>query len=160
MLFCLLNLTKAQQQTQILFPDSLETNSRQYNPPILQQQQQQQIPAQNPPIQRFDLSPSTPQQQQQQFAVPSSQFVSSEQQALETIYNGFEKFSKEAFQRMSEILPDSDFVISPISIWSLLMLLTDAAKGNTLTQIQNTLGLPLDDTFYESGFKQIHSKLK
>lgn len=61
---------------------------------------------------------------------------------------------------MSEILPDSDFVISPISIWSLIMLLTEAAKGNTLTQIQATLGLPFDDTFYESGFKQIHSKLK
>lgn len=149
-----MSVSQAQQQTQILFPDSIDTNARQYNPPA---SVQQTVPTQNPPIQRFDLSQSSV-PQQQQFAAASSQ--SAEQKALSTIYNGFEHFSKEAFQRMSEILPDSDFVISPISIWSLIMLLTEAAKGNTLSQIQATLGLPFEDTFYESGFKQIHSKLK
>lgn len=148
-----MNLSQAQQ---ISFPESIDTNARQYDPPT--SVQQQIIPTQNPPIQRFDLSPSAP--QQQQFAASSSQSVNAEQQALSTIYNGFESFSKQAFQRMSEILPESDFVISPISIWSLIMLLTEAAKGSTLSQIQTTLGLPFDDTFYESGFKQIHSKLK
>lgn len=37
---------------------------------------------------------------------------------------------------------DSDFIIAPFSVWSLLLLVAEGAGGNTLTEFQNVLRLP------------------
>lgn len=40
----------------------------------------------------------------------------------------------------------TDFILSPFSIWTLLVLLTEGAGGNTFTQLETVLRLPPDLT--------------
>jgi len=81
--------------------------------------------------------------------------------SLEQIKSGSERFSFEMFTQIAELLNsvDYDFVISPFSIWCLLVLLAEGASGNTYTQLQKALHLPDDMTPIRTAYKQIQNQL-
>lgn len=59
------------------------------------------------------------------------------------------------------MLPDNyDFIISPFSVWSLLILTAEGAGGNTYTQLQQVLGLPADLTHIRDGYKHIQNAFR
>lgn len=68
------------------------------------------------------------------------------------------------FQRLAltlDTMPEAtDFIISPFSVWSLLMLTAEGAAGNTYTQLQNVMGLPNDLTYIREGYRHIQKSLK
>lgn len=41
-----------------------------------------------------------------------------------------------------------NFILSPFSIWSLLVLIAEGARGNTFNQLQRVLGIGLAEDFY------------
>lgn len=58
-------------------------------------------------------------------------------------------------------MPDSpDFIISPFSVWSLLILTAEGALGNTYAQLQGVMGLPDDLTYIREGYRHIQKSLK
>lgn len=62
---------------------------------------------------------------------------------------------------MLDTLPEApDFIISPFSVWSLLILTAEGASGNTYTQLQNVMGLPNDLTYIREGYRHIQKNLK
>lgn len=62
---------------------------------------------------------------------------------------------------MLDTLPEAtDFIISPFSVWSLLMLTAEGALGNTYLQLQDVLGLPNDLTYIREGYRHIQKSLK
>lgn len=52
-----------------------------------------------------------------------------------------------------------DFVISPFSIWCLLVLLAEGASGDTFKQLHDTLRLPQDMTHLRTAYKNIQQLL-
>ncbi|XP_037823486.1 serine protease inhibitor 77Ba-like [Lucilia sericata] len=58
------------------------------------------------------------------------------------ISQGAEKFSLEFLKQISDAhisVPNRSYMVSPFAVWSLLLLLTEGAGGNTLTELRNTL---------------------
>lgn len=48
-----------------------------------------------------------------------------------------------------------DFIVSPFSIWSLLLLQAEGAGGNTYEQLKKVLRLPDDLTYLRMAYKQV-----
>lgn len=51
-------------------------------------------------------------------------------------------------------------MISPFSVWSLLILMVEGAAGNTLAELQQTLRINQDTTFIREAYKRINTALK
>lgn len=64
-------------------------------------------------------------------------------------------------QRLSAAVTqyDYDFIVSPFSIWSLLLLEAEGAAGNTWKQLQSVLRLPEDLTYLRLAYKHIQKAL-
>lgn len=54
----------------------------------------------------------------------------------------------------------SNFIVSPFSIWSLLTILVEGAEGDTLSQLQNVLGLTNNTANVRDTYKMIQSSLE
>ncbi|XP_060838145.1 uncharacterized protein LOC132920091 [Rhopalosiphum padi] len=65
-------------------------------------------------------------------------------------FQRFSYFDRELFQELSSNQPDSNFVISPASIKSMLTLLSKGARGDTLNQLNNVLRLPTDKSTFNN----------
>lgn len=78
-------------------------------------------------------------------------------EALERISKGSEQFSLEFLKLLSRAVTpvNYDFVVSPFSIWSLLVLQAEGAAGNTYNQLQKVLRLPEDLTYLRMAYKHI-----
>lgn len=64
-----------------------------------------------------------------------------QEQILRIISPAAESFALDFFSVVSRS-PDDNFMISPYSIWSLLVLISEGASGKTFSQIQSRLQLP------------------
>lgn len=82
-------------------------------------------------------------------------------EALKQISYGSEQFSLEFFKLLSKAVTafNYDFIVSPFSIWSLLILQAEGADGNTLKQLQQVLRLPEDLTYLRMSYRQIDKSL-
>lgn len=50
-------------------------------------------------------------------------------------------------------------MISPFSVWSLLTVMAEGSKANTLAQIQNSLGIPADVNKIRLAYQVIYESL-
>lgn len=82
-------------------------------------------------------------------------------EALEQISKGSEQFSLEFLKLLSHAVTpvNYDFIVSPFSIWSLLVLQAEGAAGNTYSQLQKVLRLPEDLSYLRMAYKQIQRSL-
>lgn len=85
--------------------------------------------------------------------------------ALKSVSEGSEQFALELFSKAATALKDEnshhgDFMISPFSVWSLLILMVEGASGNTLAELQTTLRINQDTTFIREAYKRINTALK
>lgn len=53
-----------------------------------------------------------------------------------------------------------NFIMSPFSVWSLIVLLVEGAGGKTLKEIESVLGLPDNIAYVRHGYQQIRTALK
>lgn len=83
-------------------------------------------------------------------------------EALEQISQGSEQFSLEFLKLLSRAVTpvNYDFIVSPFSIWSLLVLQAEGAAGNTFDQLQKVLRLPEDLTYLRMAYKHIQKSLE
>ncbi|KAL5293265.1 SRPN8.2 family protein [Megaselia abdita] len=87
------------------------------------------------------------------------------QRALKSISEGSEQFALDLFARAATALKDEnthhgDFMISPFSVWSLLILMVEGASGNTLAELQQTLRINQNTTFIREAYQRINTALK
>lgn len=85
--------------------------------------------------------------------------------ALKSISEGSEQFALELFSRTATHLKDNnthdgDFMISPFSVWSLLVLMVEGASGNTLAQLQQALRINQDTASIREAYQRINTALK
>lgn len=78
------------------------------------------------------------------------------QAALQQISRGSEKFALNLFRLTSETAR-TDLIMSPFSVWALLVLTAEGSSGNTYKELENTLGLPDDIFFTREGYRKIQS---
>lgn len=67
-------------------------------------------------------------------------------------------FSQQIAHSLQDV--DYDFVISPFSIWCLLVLLAEGSSGETFNQLQRTLRLPQDISHLRIAYKNIQQLLR
>lgn len=81
--------------------------------------------------------------------------------SLRQISMGNEQFSLEFLKRLSASVSsvNYDFIVSPFSIWSLLVLTAEGADGDTYNQLQQVLRLPEDITYLRMAYKHIQKSL-
>lgn len=81
--------------------------------------------------------------------------------ALKQITYATEQFSLEFLKRLSQAVTafNYDFIVSPFSIWSLLVLTAEGAAGNTYTQLQQVLRLPEDLSYLRMAYKHVQDSL-
>lgn len=81
--------------------------------------------------------------------------------SLRQISMGNEQFSLEFLKRLSAAVSsvNYDFIVSPFSIWSLLVLTAEGADGDTYTQLQQVLRLPQDLSYLRMAYKHIQNSL-
>lgn len=81
--------------------------------------------------------------------------------SLKQISLGTEQFALEFFKRLSAATAGANynFIVSPFSIWSLLILTAEGAEGNTYTQLQQVLRLPEDLSYLRMAYKHIQKSL-
>ncbi|XP_017121458.1 serine protease inhibitor 77Ba-like [Drosophila elegans] len=78
------------------------------------------------------------------------------QSTMDTVSQGLENFSLDFLQRVALISEkyNHNFMISPFSVWSLLVLLYEGSEGVTRNQLRQTLRINVDDkslrSFYEA----------
>lgn len=91
----------------------------------------------------------------------TQQFRQNTIKQLERITQGTEQFSLEFFKLLSRAVTglNYDFIVSPFSIWSLLVLQAEGADGNTRTQLQQVLRLPDDLTYLRTSYKHLNKSL-
>lgn len=91
----------------------------------------------------------------------TQQFRKAAAKELERITQGTEQFSLEFFKLLSRAVTglNYDFIVSPFSIWSLLVLQAEGADGNTRTQLQQVLRLPDELTYLRSSYTHINQSL-
>lgn len=65
-------------------------------------------------------------------------------------FQRFSYFDRELFQELSSNQLDSNFVISPASIKSMLTLISEGARGDTLNQLNSVLRLPTDQSTFHN----------
>uniref|UniRef100_T1GYR1 Serpin domain-containing protein n=1 Tax=Megaselia scalaris TaxID=36166 RepID=T1GYR1_MEGSC len=87
------------------------------------------------------------------------------QRALKSISEGSEQFALELFTKAATALKDEnshygDFMISPFSVWSLLVLMVEGASGNTLAELQKTLRINTDLTAMRTAYERINQALR
>lgn len=82
-------------------------------------------------------------------------------EAIEQISKNSEEFSLEFLKLLSRAVTpvNYDFIVSPFSIWSLLVLQAEGAAGNTYAQLKKVLRLPEDLTYLRIAYKQIQKSL-
>lgn len=82
--------------------------------------------------------------------------------AIEQINRGTEQFSLEFLKLLSHAVTpvNYDFIVSPFSIWSLLVLQAEGAAGNTYEQLKNVLRLPDDLTYLRMAYKHLQKSLE
>lgn len=80
---------------------------------------------------------------------------------LKQISYGTEQFSLEFFKRLSVAVAgvNYNFIVSPFSIWSLLVLTAEGAEGDTYNQLQQVLRLPEDLSYLRMAYKHIQKSL-
>lgn len=71
-----------------------------------------------------------------------------------------ELFARAATALKDENSHSGDFMISPFSVWSLLILMVEGAMGNTLAELQQTLRINQDTAFIREAYKRINTALK
>lgn len=81
--------------------------------------------------------------------------------SLRLVSMGNEQFSLEFLKRLSAAVSNVnyDFIVSPFSIWSLLVLTADGAGGDTYTQLQQVLRLPQDLSYLRMAYKHIQKSM-
>lgn len=81
--------------------------------------------------------------------------------SLKHISLGTEQFALEFFKRLAAATAgvNYNFIVSPFSIWSLLILTAEGAEGNTYTQLQQVLRLPEDLSYLRMAYKHIQKSL-
>lgn len=81
--------------------------------------------------------------------------------ALKQISYGTEQFSLEFLKRLSVAVAgvNYNFIVSPFSIWSLLVLTAEGAEGDTYNQLQQVLRLPEDLSYLRMAYKPIQKSL-
>lgn len=81
--------------------------------------------------------------------------------ALKQISYGNEQFSLEFLKRLSAAVSsvNYDFIVSPFSIWSLLVLTAEGANGDTYNQLQQVLRLPADLQYLRMSYEHIQKSL-
>lgn len=82
-------------------------------------------------------------------------------EAIEQVSKNSEEFSLEFLKLLSRAVTpvNYDFIVSPFSIWSLLVLQAEGAAGNTYAQLKKVLRLPEDLTYLRMAYKQIQKSL-
>ncbi|XP_022170552.1 uncharacterized protein LOC111033912 [Myzus persicae] len=68
----------------------------------------------------------------------------------EVDFQRFSYFDRELFQELSLNQPDSNVVVSPASIKTMLTLLSEGARGDTLDQLNRVLRLPTDQSTFHN----------
>nr|XP_014096706.2 serine protease inhibitor 77Ba [Bactrocera oleae]XP_036214158.1 serine protease inhibitor 77Ba [Bactrocera oleae]XP_036214159.1 serine protease inhibitor 77Ba [Bactrocera oleae]XP_036214160.1 serine protease inhibitor 77Ba [Bactrocera oleae]XP_036214161.1 serine protease inhibitor 77Ba [Bactrocera oleae]XP_036214162.1 serine protease inhibitor 77Ba [Bactrocera oleae] len=76
-----------------------------------------------------------------------------------SIADGAEKFGLELFTLISTDATDNDFVISPFSVWALLLLLVEAASENTLVELNTALRINQDRQALRQAFNVVQQFL-
>lgn len=78
------------------------------------------------------------------------------------ISTGSQLFALELFSKFSDYITPvgRDFMISPFSVWSLLLLITEGASGNSLTQLKKTLHLNDDAYLLRTAYQAIQNTLQ
>jgi len=81
------------------------------------------------------------------------------------ISKGAQKFALEFLAQMSDLLQQQrvkrDYMLSPFSVWALLLLLTEAASGKSLTQLRTTLHIQDEDQLALRGaFNEVQKYLQ
>lgn len=81
--------------------------------------------------------------------------------SLRLVSMGNEQFSLEFLKRLSAAVSNVnyDFIVSPFSIWSLLVLTSDGAGGDTYSQLQQVLRLPQDLSYLRMAYKHIQKSM-
>lgn len=64
---------------------------------------------------------------------------------------------------MAELFePDTNIAISPYTVWSLLAIATEGARGNTLRQLEQSLNIPAPEErkgVFRSSYRSLHKYL-
>ncbi|XP_061394227.1 serine protease inhibitor 77Ba-like [Musca vetustissima] len=69
-------------------------------------------------------------------------FNKHEEEYLKVLAKGAEEFGLEFLEKLSDAhkpMPHRSYMASPLSVWSLMVLLTEGAEDNTLKELRNTL---------------------
>lgn len=86
------------------------------------------------------------------------------EQSLRNLSKGAEEFSLEFLAKISNehlAVPRRSYMVSPLSVWSLLVLLTEGAEDITLKELRNTLRLNNNPPqSLRSAYRQINQRLK
>lgn len=82
-------------------------------------------------------------------------------ESMKMISSGSEQFALDLFSKLANEVADAnyDFMISPFSIWTLLVLTLEGAKGNTFRELQNALRISSDLTSVREGYSTIQRSL-
>ncbi|XP_054732852.1 serine protease inhibitor 77Ba-like [Anastrepha obliqua] len=80
--------------------------------------------------------------------------------AFNNIAEGAEKFGLELFTKISDAAGNADFMISPFSVWALLLLLVEAAAGNTLNELRTVLHINEDRQALRHAFNVVQQFLQ
>lgn len=94
-------------------------------------------------------------------AIANDQYRQQVVDSLKQISFGTEQFALEFFKKLSAATAGANynFIVSPFSIWSLLILTAEGAEGNTYTQLQQVLRLPADLSHLRMAYKHIQKSL-
>ncbi|XP_037939189.1 serine protease inhibitor 77Ba [Teleopsis dalmanni] len=84
-------------------------------------------------------------------------------QSFRKISEGAQQFSMDLFTKFSEIFDRSnakaDLMISPFSVWALLLLLVEGSAGNTLNELRKTLHIDTDQQALRNAFSVVQKYL-
>ncbi|XP_055696770.1 serine protease inhibitor 77Ba [Phlebotomus papatasi] len=149
-----------QKQQQLLL------QQQQQQQQLLQQQQQQQIlQQQKPPQQQITVTQRLPSLQEIQHDTSQTNLLTNtsnlEREVLRLISDGSEHFALQLFKGVIEenSAQNYNFIMSPFSIWSLIVLLVEGSGGRTLSEIESVLGLPKNIAYVRDGYRQIRNAL-
>ncbi|GAB0091639.1 Serine protease inhibitor 77Ba [Sergentomyia squamirostris] len=127
---------------------------------ILQEQQLQQ--QRNPQIVHGNTRlPSIPEIQHDTSQIDRNTISRLEKEVLRVISDGSERFALELFNEIikEKTATNYNFILSPFSAWSLIVLLVEGSGGRTLEEIERVLGLPNNIAYVRDGYRQIRNAL-
>ncbi|XP_036326783.1 serine protease inhibitor 77Ba, partial [Rhagoletis pomonella] len=90
----------------------------------------------------------------------TSTILRTNRQAFLSITEGAEKFGLELFTKISDAAGNEDFMISPFSVWALLLLLVEAASGSTLNELRTVLHITEDRQSLRQAFNVVQQFLQ